>query len=334
MPGTYLTTAFDWLEFTVHKVELKYLITSVLRLNEEEFKALTTGRFGYNSQWKWSEGNVFVLFNSGKSERPIEDDKMGMHVIITGTGCRVYEQTRGIRELLVYVISKVPESKFTRIDLAIDDREDNLINFDRIHSAAINGLFTSRWNKWDELNSRSCTDNNFLGRTMYFGSQKSDIFVRIYDKKLERIANNGKESEKSASWTRLEVVYKKERAQLLAKHLVGHVDIGVVLRSTLKNYIRFIEKPAEKHDTNKARWPTAKWWDTLLGNVSGLKLTIMPLDRTVEQMADWLDKQIAPTLATIMTAYDGDLSWLYHTIYHGQLRMKHKHVDAVAQYRQ
>lgn len=332
MTATDLTTAFDWLEFTVKELTLQDLISEILQLKEAEFKALQCGRFGYNTQWKWSEGNVFILFNSGKDQEPILNDTMGIHTIITGTGCRTYEQYRGIRELLLTVIEKVPEnSKFTRIDLAIDDHQDKLINYDRIHTAAINGMFTSRWNKWDELNSRSCTNGNFIGRTMYFGSQKSDIFVRIYDKKLERLANRSENAEKLCAWTRLEVVFKKERAQLLAKHLTNGTDIGIVLRSTLNNYIRFLAEP-DKPDSNKSRWPTAKWWQELLGDVDKLKLTILPLERTIEQMQDWVDRQIAPTLSTLMMAYDGDLSWVYKTIHHGMNHMKAKHVDAINEF--
>lgn len=331
MAETNLTTAFDWLEFTVKELTLQCLIDDILKLKTAEFKALDCGRFGYNSQWKWAEGNVFVLFNSGKNQEPIANDKMGIHTIITGTGCRVYEQSRGIRELLIMVIDQVPESKFTRIDLAIDDHQDKLINYDRIQSAALNNMFTSRWSKWDELNSRSCTNGAYLGRTMYFGSQKSDIFMRIYDKKLERMANNGENAENLCAWTRLEVVFKKDRAQLLAKHLTNGDDIGLVLRETLNNYIRFLDNP-KKSDTNKARWPTADWWQELLGDVGKLKLTILPLERTVEQMQEWVDKQIAPTLSTLMMAYDGDLSWVYRTIHHGMSHMKSKHVDAINQY--
>ena len=331
MGAANLTAAFDWLEFTVQDFLLHSLIVDVLRLSEEQFKPLTCGRFGYNAQWKWSEGNLFILFNTDKHDEPIEDDKMGLHVIITGTGCRRYEQTGGLYDLMLLVIGCIPKHKFTRIDLAIDDHGEDLLAYDRIHQAAIAGYFTSRWSRWDEVNSRSCTSNDFLGRTMYFGSQKSDIFVRIYDKRLERLANDKQLKHDEGPWTRLEVVYKKQRAQMLAEHLVYQADVGIALKQTLNNYIRFITPP-KKQDTNKSRWQTVDWWLDFIGQVGTLKLTVQPLDRTIDQMTDWVDRQIAPTIAAIMTAYEGALSWLFTMVNQGQYRLKSKHKDAIAQF--
>lgn len=319
-----LTASFDWIEFTVQQESLESVITVILKLTEGEFKDLPSGRFGYSHQRKWGEGNVFILFNR---EHGV-DDNMGIHVIITGTGCREYEQVRALQDLIDYLIVDVKTNKFTRIDLAIDDHEDKIINYDRIHNAAISGNFTSRWNKWDELNSRRCTDSSFIGRTMYFGSQKSDIFVRIYDKRLERNVN-GKPDVQSSDWTRLEIVYKKARAQMLAEYLCDHKDVGLTIRETLNNYIRFVTPSV---DSNKARWKTAIWWSNLLGDVGKLKLTIQPLDRTIDQMATWLDKQIAPTIAAVMSAHDGDITWLYKSIVQGKQRLRNKHKDAIHQY--
>lgn len=332
---TNLTAAFDWLEFTVQHLTLNRLIEGVLRLNNDEFKPLKCGKFGYNTQLKWADGNLFILFNADQKEapQPSKDDPMGIHVIITGTGCRTYEKSQGLQELILCVIGGVPSHKFTRIDLAIDDRCEKLLRFERIHRAAIAGHFTSRWNKWEEINSRKCADGQYIGRTMYFGSQKSDLFIRIYDKKLERLANNPNETDpNAANWTRLEVVYKKDRAQMLAEYLVDHEDIGCLLRQTLNNYIRFIVQPSST-DTNKSRWPTAKWWQALIGDVAKLSLTIQPLDRTIDQMQEWVNQQISPTIAAIMTAHDGEIDWLYDIIATGKTRLRAKHKDAISQFK-
>lgn len=332
MTDNNLTAAIDWLEFTVKEFTLTSLINDILRLAEESFKELPSGRFGYNAQLKWVDGNLFVLYNVDKDKIPLPDDKMGLHVIITGTGCRSYDNACHLYDLILMVIGCVPKHKFTRIDLAIDDHGEDLLQYDRIHQAALESMFTSRWSKWDEVNSRNCSDGSYLGRTMYFGSQKSDIFVRIYDKKLERIAKDKQAQNLDLDpWTRLEVVYKQQRAQLLAEYLVYHEDVGTALKKTLNNYIRFV-LPPKKSDSNKSRWQTVDWWAEFIGAVGTLKLTIQPLNRTIDQMADWVDKQIAPTMAAIMTAHEGDLDWLYKTIAQGQNRLSAKHKDAIANY--
>ncbi|WP_250638314.1 replication initiation factor domain-containing protein [Lactobacillus johnsonii] len=100
------------------------------------------------------------------------------------------------------------------------------------------GHFTSRWSKWDEVTSRQTSTNAFLGRTMYFGSQASDLFCRVYDKTLERKINSD-QKDIPEKWTRLEMVYRKDRAKKLVDHMInGHKSPGYVLRGSLKQYLR------------------------------------------------------------------------------------------------
>ena len=119
---------------------------------------------------------------------------------------------------------------------------------------------------------------------MYFGSQTSDIFCRIYDKALEQ-KRKAKEKDKEIpeKWTRLEIVYRKERAKMLALHMIECSNVGLVIRRTLQQYIRFVQRPKNSKDSNKSRWKTAKWWERLLENVEPLKLTVKRQDKTVDQ---------------------------------------------------
>lgn len=336
--ATNLIATIDWLEFTFKSMDLNQLIIDVLGLHLSDFTDLKKGRFGYNAQKTWSHGSLFLLYNYDpiKSTKdkiaPITDDRMGIHVIITGSACRHYESRKSLAELINLLVAAGDDCNFSRIDLAIDDKEDSVINYNKISKAATNRSFTSRWNKWDEVNSRQCSTGDFLGRTMYFGSQSSEIFCRIYDKSLERKANSDAK-DIPEHWTRLELVYRKERAKLLALHLVDHADIGTVIRETLNNYIRFVQKPRNSSDTNKSRWKSASWWDRLLGHVGKLILTIKRKEKTIADMEDWIDSQISPTLATIITAKDGDVDWLHKIISDGAARLKQKHKDAIAQYK-
>lgn len=322
-----LSASIDWLEFSVHDLPYTTVIEDVLHLGAGDFTLLAGGRFGYQKQIKWADGNVFILFNDQDTPQA---QSMGVHVMITGKGCRAYSQVHDLKALLVELTARKPAAVFTRVDLAIDDMADRLVNFDRIHDAAIAGHFTSRWSKWDELNSRQCTTGEFRGRTMYFGSQSSAIFCRIYDKTLERKAKSKEEKPVADHWTRLEVVFKKERAQQLVGHLVGGMPVGVAIRGVLKQYIRFLV-PSDR-DTNKARWASAPWWDHLLAGVESLSLTFKPETRSIEEMASWVEKQISPTIAAIMTAHQGDLAWLEGAIAKGAVRMSRRHHDAISNY--
>ena len=333
MTNSKLSVIFDWLEFTILNTKLPQVL-DMIGLEWDDFKPLSKGRFGYHNQIKWNDGSIFIMFTSIDKKDDIDADtkinvKSGAHIMITGQGCRQYAVNHSLLDL-IHRLHARPHVNFSRIDLAVDDYESKIISYDKIHDAAIKGHFTSRWSKWDEVNSRQTSDNHFLGRTMYFGSQASDLFCRIYDKTLERKKNSA-ESDIPRSWTRLELVYRKERALKLADFIVdGGLPIGHALRGTLKQYLRFL---VPSNDSNKARWASTDWWDTLLSDVSKLKLTIKKESKSIEDMTNWVDKQIAPTMAAILKAQEGDLGWLRNILAKGSKRLSQKHKDAINQYR-
>lgn len=331
----HLQVIIDWLEFTVLDTSLKDVIDKFLNIPFAHFSPLAKGRFGYHNQLKWKGGHVYVMFTA-LGEEISEDTRIkretGVHVMITGQGCRHYSTDQSL-ETLLRRLSALPRVNFSRIDLAIDDYNSKILSYDMIHDAALAGNFTSRWSKWDEINSRQTSDGHFLGRTMYFGSQNSDLFCRIYDKSLERKAKSEENPENiPKKWTRLELVYRKDRAKKVVEHLIkGEKPLGYVLRGTLRQYLRFL-KPST--DQNKSRWPSASWWEQLLLDVESLQLTIKKESKSIEDMTAWVDKQIAPTMAAILEAQEGDMSWLRKIIVKGSERLTQKHLDAIYTYKE
>lgn len=322
-----LSVTTDWLEFTV----LNSPITKVydlLGLTHADFLRLSSGRYGYNHQLKWKLGNMFILVNGPKSgELDINEkitNKTGIHVVISGQGCRQYSVKHNIVDL-IKSLYKDDNAKFTRIDLAIDDIESEVINYNRIHKAALEGNFTSIWSKWYELNSRKVTSGQYLGRTIYFGSKASDLFCRVYDKSLERMANK---QEVASGWTRLELVYRKKRSNQVVKHIVeDNLTAGQIMRGTLRRYLRFLE-PSE--DSNKSRWPSADWWDKALEDVNKLSLAkAKPRESTIEEMMNWVTQQMGPTLAAVTKAHEGDMTWLTAAVVEGSKRLTKKHERAI-----
>lgn len=329
-----LCAIIDWLEFTVHNYNLHDTIIYLLELEEDAFTKIPGGKNGYKNQKLWNEGNIFILYNDDP-----ENDRMGIHVIMSGTGCRYYEQNKNLRKMIANVMAIEHLYKFTRIDIAIDDRSGKLINFNKIAKSEDQGTISSLWYKTTYLREKRIQDGVVLGKTLYFGSKKSKIFMRIYDKHLEqqkRLQHNKREDatplKEHVDWTRLEIVFREERAQLLSRYLLETDDIGLLLKGTLKNYIRFLQKPRKSTDMRKRRWKTAPWYEKLLGNVGKLKLTTKPADKSIEEMKEWLKKQISPTIAAIMAANEGDTDWLYELIVNGSTRLKAKHKQAIAQY--
>ena len=63
-----------------------------------------------------------------------------------------------------------------------------------------------------------------------------------------------------------------------------------------------------------------------------IQLTIEKEQKSIDDMKDWLERQIAPTIAAVLTANEGDLSWLHEIIGKGAQRLSQRHRDAIAQY--
>ncbi|MST79016.1 replication initiation factor domain-containing protein [Lactobacillus equicursoris] len=72
----------------------------------------------------------------------------------------------------------------------------------------------------------------------------------------------------------------------------------------------------------------------LLAEAEQLQLTIEKEAKTIEDMRDWVDRQISPTLSAILKAHGGDLAWLRSTIAEGSKRLSQKHKDAITQFLQ
>lgn len=328
----FLSANFDWLEFTIFKESLNNIVSNILLMDIADFEQLPKGRFGYNTQLKWSNGLIFLLYNAGVDGEPLKNDRNGVHVIMTGQGCRSFEAKGKFRELFYLVMVGSEENKFTRIDLAIDDKKDDIINFDCFLSELEAGNVSAKWKTWDLILSRTLGNNDFKGRTIYLGKQTSDIFCRIYDKGLERIAKNYVEIDpETLEWTRLELVFRRDRAELLASFfLESEEGVGQVALAVLNQYIRFLIPNPNNH--RKRTWETADWWEKLLHNVGKLKLTREVVERTIEDFELWVDKQIGPTLAAIMKAKEGEIDWLHQIISEATTRLKSKHEDAIKNY--
>ncbi len=61
----------------------------------------------------------------------------------------------------------------------------------------------------------------------------------------------------------------------------ANLEIGELVRSIMNEYLCFLVP--SKTDTNKRRWMVWGFWSNFLGNVSGAKLNMQPLEKTVER---------------------------------------------------
>ncbi len=258
---------YDWVTFTtrIHSVDN---IIDMLGLGDVTFMALDRGMNGYPCCIHY--GGISICYG-GRED-------MGICCCMSGQGCRSFE-TYGngdYNSLFDTIIDNYSEDSakrqmnLTRLDIAYDDF-NGLLDIDTIAIETLKQNYVSRAEKWSVTNSSE-------GCSVGIGSMRSDIYIRIYDKKAERKRDD------LAHWVRCEIQLRGVNAIGFAK-LGG--DICKNYFGVLNNYLRFVT-PSET-DSNKRRWHTAEWWLKFLESYDsvsifarpGVDYNIMKLDRYV-----------------------------------------------------
>ena len=300
-----LEISVDWLQFTSKNPNPIDVIIHNLHLDVKLFQELPSGKLGYKKQLFYE--NIFILFDG--------NEDMGTHVIMSGKGCRTYESHYPIIKLIESF--EIAELKATRIDLAIDDKEGKIIKLDNIVEDTIKGNVVSKWKTSTEIIKRNLSDGEKIGQTIYLGSRKSEVFMRIYDKSMQQ--------NEEGNWVRIELEIKGKKAVELQK-ILQIENAGSLTKGIINNYFRIVEPGKDK---NKSRWKTKKYWTKIIDSTEKIKLSRIKEEKTIDETKEWLMKQLAPTIASTVIADEGDLDFIVELIKDGQKRMKPKHYKMI-----
>lgn len=243
---------FDWLTFSAKNKsvdDMKYLLC-MAHVDWEE----CPGRNFYRSGITFH--GVSIWYDGIR-------DNMGVCVNMSGQGCRAFESHgSGSWETLIHMIVNDPFTyNISRLDAAYDDHT-GVLDIEQLRSDVDSGYYVCRSNQWE-------VDYGSEGTTLYFGSEKSDIMLRIYDKAAER----GLED---THWIRVELQLRRKRAEHFALNVFRHnYDIGKVFSGVLVGYLAF-KTPTS--DSNKSRWPVADYWIDLLGDLEEISYWESPAE--------------------------------------------------------
>lgn len=300
-----LQVIIDWLQFTITKPDINYFktIIHILELNVNDFITLKHGKLGYKTQL--FNSNISVLYDGAPN--------MGVHVIISGQGCRYYESQNDLIKLVERINKN--EGQVTRIDIAIDDMTGKYIQFGRIKNDIIKGNLVSKWKESTEYIRRLNKTAAVVGHTVELGSRSSQIYFRMYDKALQQKMPD-------IIWNRIELEIKKKYAQQVQR-LLSSKNVGQLASQILNNYLRIVQP--SKTDTNKSRWQTKKYWTNLIQTTEKQKLTVQAEEKTIDDTKAWIIKQVAPSLSLIMINDHGNIDFIQNQIIAGQTRLKEKH---------
>lgn len=228
---------YDWLSFTTKNHTPEELIGS-LGLSHLPWVE-SRGSRGYRS--KKFFGSISVHYD-GRED-------MGVWCEMSGQGCRSFESLSKLFEFgdgwsKLFCWIHDCGCKVTRLDVAYDDHT-GILPLDKIIDDTLCGMWISKSNFWECVQSSE-------GRSVFFGSPKSKVRLRIYDKAAERHAGN-------QHWIRCEIQLRDSRAQ----SFIGlTVPIGKAFLGVLLNYLRFV---VPNEDSNKWRWPMTEYWSFFRG---------------------------------------------------------------------
>ena len=235
---------FDWLTFTSH-CDSPETIMQLLGLQQVPWQKMEKGRNGYRQRYFFE--NISILYDGA--------DNMGVCVDMSGTGCRAFESYSTIKwtELMDVLFCNSGDYNVTRLDMAYDDHT-GILDIDVLRDDTDDHMYVSRSKTWKvEYGSK--------GTTIYHGSPKSDMYIRIYDKAAERDLEN-------VHWIRVELQMRDEIAQGFIAGLMRN-PVGVHFRGVLHNYLRYVVDPGI--DSNMSRWPIAAYWAELLEGVGQIR---------------------------------------------------------------
>lgn len=280
---------YDWLTFT-SKIDSTESIMELLGLSDCSFIELERGMNGYPHCLHF--GGISICYG-GRED-------MGVCCSMSGKGCRTFEEygTGDYKAIFDKILENYSDDgdkrkmNLTRLDVANDDFEKYLDIWTIYNATTSGGYVDNRLARGDfvtRFNDFGVNPSS-KGLSCYFGSERSNIYIRIYDKKAEQKRDD------LDHWVRCEIQLRKENAIGFAM-LTG--DICTNYFGVLNNYLRFIE-PSET-DSNKRRAQTADWWQKFLQTSERLKIFQCPgIEYDVMCLDGYVYGQCAGAISTMI----------------------------------
>lgn len=266
----------DWLSFSIRRIdqqnETYYTLIDILELlGLSDFENLfesCNGFYGYKERIYY--GGISIHTNNPNTDTYL--------IEMSGKGCRTFEtySKSDFTSLFLFLYHFKHICNVTRLDIAYDDF-GGLLQKDVILKHITSRFYITKFKSiYSEI---SYTADDW---TLYFGSKKSDVMFRLYDKAAERDCKD-----KIPHWLRWEIQLRDDFArEFLNKIIAEDLNIGAIFKGVLYNYLRFCK---ETKDTNKQRWKLAKWYADFLGSVAKIKLwTPCDVDYNFQRLQDYI----------------------------------------------
>lgn len=285
----------DYVRIRFKTCDVKHVIEDILQIKMKYMGEEDYGFYGYSGQYYI--GDIFILVSV--------DEKKGTLLELKGKGCRQFEcylEAQGRSWYDFFEICVSENAVMKRLDLAINDRV-GILNIPQLIQKCKDDECISVFRSYKDYGSgelvSSREDNKReMGKTLYIGSMKSDVYFCIYEKAYEQYIKTGMPIEESEIKNRFEIRLKNERSEQAVLDLIKYRDGERTSFSIINNYIRFVDAVPGK---SRRDWKTNKDWLFFIGENRGrLKLTTQPEPYEVNKTRNWMSHQVAASQKMLM----------------------------------
>ena len=281
----------DWFSFT-SKIDSVDTIRRLLGLDDSSivFQELG-GMHGFKDRL-YFEG-ISIHYN-GSEKMNLQDS---VWVEMSGQGCRAFEQYSSHKDwrfILSLLLADLDSYNITRLDVAYDDW-NKILDISLLKRESEKGNLVTKFRDYG-------VDMSFIKDdiTLYYGSKKSDVLFRCYNKAAER----GK-SDEIKHWVRFEMQLRDEYATKFLQEFYKSENLGRTFSGVLNHYLRFV-KPS-RSDSNKARWSVRPWWQKFIDNADDISLyTQKGTDYNEYKLHEFVINNVGNAVDTFITIFGED----------------------------
>ena len=172
-PEAPLTMLFDYVKIRFPTLDIQHIIKDILKLNINYMLHEDYGHYSYTEHY--SLGDIFIYTSA--------DEEKGVLLELKGRGCRQFEsyllaQQRSWYDFLMDAL--VDGGVMKRIDLAINDHT-GILDIPELAEKCRKREYIGKSRSYKfyqsgELIKHREDDREYMGRTLYLGSLKSDVY--------------------------------------------------------------------------------------------------------------------------------------------------------------
>mgnify|MGYP003295597908 CR=1 FL=1 len=260
---------YDWVSFST-RIHTPDQIMDLIGMRDVPWE-IVNGHNGYT--FAHTFGGVSIYFCDGEMSHV-----GGFYLLnMSGQGCRTFETYgNGDYDKLFRLVQKEegkPKSsqdvRLTRLDVAYDDMT-GVLDLKNICNKTLYNEFTSRFKTPPQVILQPASDGlsrEFVPSSVNFGLRRSNVYIRIYNKALER------GYVEDLHWVRCEMQLRSEDACGFVFQLQDH-QMSEVYCGALRNYLIYRER--NDNDSNKRRWEESSFWIDFLNNVKAMSIVEKP----------------------------------------------------------